>query len=372
MIDKTILIISPEAWGVNFVSKHHYANYLAKDNTVYFLNPVESSIINPLGNVNLKVEHIKENLVQLNYQNLLPRLNDFPKFIQSQIYKKQAQQIQNSLGIKQFDIVWSFDPNRFWNLDNFKSDKKIYHTVDVHSTKYEHDICNSADLVIIVSNYLKNKINTKTKIIQLNHGVNISNKQSKSNYSINGIHPIKIGFMGNMASNNIDFELLIELAKTTSSTADIIIIGPTKPNNLGNTYSPEINKKIKELQECNNVYFYGEIESKNLNSILSKFDIHLILYKKFEKNIAPHKLSNYLQTGSVVLSSFIYDIDTYPKESIITVNNNTNIPNKLIKIIENLDYWNDIKLREIRKKYAIKNLYSKKLEEINNHLYKTI
>ena len=37
--NKTILIISPERWGTNFVSKHHYALELAKNNNVYFLNP---------------------------------------------------------------------------------------------------------------------------------------------------------------------------------------------------------------------------------------------------------------------------------------------------------------------------------------------
>ena len=37
--NKTILLISPETWGPVKVSKHHYANYLAKANQVYFFNP---------------------------------------------------------------------------------------------------------------------------------------------------------------------------------------------------------------------------------------------------------------------------------------------------------------------------------------------
>jgi len=115
MKNKIILIISPEAWGTNFVSKHHYANYLSKNNTVYFLNPVFSSKINPFGKINIEVENIKENLVKVNYQNLLPKLNKFPKFIQNYIFKRQAKQIQKKLNISKFDIVWSFDPFRFWN-----------------------------------------------------------------------------------------------------------------------------------------------------------------------------------------------------------------------------------------------------------------
>ncbi len=40
IINKTILFISPGPWGINHVSKHHYAIELAKiGNDVYFLNP---------------------------------------------------------------------------------------------------------------------------------------------------------------------------------------------------------------------------------------------------------------------------------------------------------------------------------------------
>ena len=40
LTNKTILIISPQAWGIMFLSKHHYAIELARrGNRVYFLNP---------------------------------------------------------------------------------------------------------------------------------------------------------------------------------------------------------------------------------------------------------------------------------------------------------------------------------------------
>ncbi len=41
--NKVILIISPQAWGKMFLSKHHYAIELAKlGNEVYFLNPPDN------------------------------------------------------------------------------------------------------------------------------------------------------------------------------------------------------------------------------------------------------------------------------------------------------------------------------------------
>ena len=42
--NKTILILSPQAWGTMFLSKHHYAVELARlGNRVYYLNPPETS-----------------------------------------------------------------------------------------------------------------------------------------------------------------------------------------------------------------------------------------------------------------------------------------------------------------------------------------
>ena len=46
--DKKILIISPEPWGVNHISKHHYALALIKKgNTVYFLKKVHPATARP-------------------------------------------------------------------------------------------------------------------------------------------------------------------------------------------------------------------------------------------------------------------------------------------------------------------------------------
>jgi len=100
MKNKTILLISPEAWGQNHVSKHLYAKYLAQENKVFFINPVSSSKKNPLGTIDCKMETIEPNLIVVDYKNLLPKLNNLPKSVQARIYKKQATQLQKILEIK--------------------------------------------------------------------------------------------------------------------------------------------------------------------------------------------------------------------------------------------------------------------------------
>jgi len=369
MVNKTILIISPEAWGANFVSKHHYANYLAKDNTVYFLNPVENSIINPLGNVNLKVEHIKENLVQLNYQNLLPRLNDFPKFIQSQIYKKQAQQIQDSLGIKQFDIVWNFDPNRFWNQENWITDKTIYHAVDDHKSSFEQNCSLNSTITIIVSEYLRSKFE-HPNLHFIGHGADVNAESTKIKIELPQGNSIKLGLIGNFLSSNIDFKKLIEIAIYFKDTIDLVLIGPFKmKGNLGGIENNDIRSNINTLEKMKNVHFLGSKPSSQINSYIETFDMNLILYKDFKKNIYPHKLMQYLLSGKLTITSYIYGIQESEIIPFISQKNNNNIIQIIEKAITQIDYWNKIEFVKKRKEFAIFNSYENKINKINNLLY---
>ena len=138
---KNILLISPEAWGKNFVSKHHVAKYLSKYNQVYFLDPAIGSNKNPFGKLTVETEDISDSLKVMRYKNLLPKLNDLPKSLQAKTYAKQAKQIQEIIEIDKFDFVWSFDPFRYWNLKWFVADHYVYHTVDVHFSKCFEDCC---------------------------------------------------------------------------------------------------------------------------------------------------------------------------------------------------------------------------------------
>lgn len=40
LTNKNILIISPDKWSELYISKHHYARYLSKNNTIWFLNAI--------------------------------------------------------------------------------------------------------------------------------------------------------------------------------------------------------------------------------------------------------------------------------------------------------------------------------------------
>ena len=99
MKNKIILLISPEAWGKSFVSKHHYASYLSKNNTVCFLNPVKGAKINAFGNVGVQTKKINNNLIEVSYENLVPRLNKLNKKVQNFFYKKLSRILKMSVSI---------------------------------------------------------------------------------------------------------------------------------------------------------------------------------------------------------------------------------------------------------------------------------
>lgn len=372
MKNKTILLISPEAWGTNFVSKHHYANYLSKNNTVYFLNPVLSSVVNPFGNVNVVINKIKENLYQVNYQNLLPRLNVLPKFIQQFIFNKQAKQIQRALQIKEFDIVWSFDPYRFWNQKIWDTNKTIYHTVDFHpQAKFEKEICKSSDSILGVTRLVIDSIKQfANPIYKIGHGADISHFTVDNLISVPGNSNLKACYTGNF-HKHIDYDLLINLAKD-NNYIDFIMIGPLQDNNLSSG-SQIVNDKLSELKSISNIFFIGSVPSNLLMSYLNQCDINLVLFKKqFEIiHCSPHKLMAYFYSGNVTISNYIDEHKTTDSDIILMVNELSELTGVLQQITNNVTDFNNEKLKYKRKQFAIENSYDNKIEEIFKIIYAT-
>jgi len=365
MKNKKILLISPEAWGANFVSKHHYANNLAKHNTVYFLNPVLSSKINPFGKINIELKNVKENLVQVNYQNLLPRLNRLPKLIQKYLFNKQAKQIQKALKVSKFDIVWSFDPHRFWNQTFWIAHRTIYHTVDFHpNTSYEYDLIKSSDLKLSISNHIPSKEISKDNSFQtINHGFdNLNTKADLKNIAIPGKNNKKAVYVGNVA-NLLDKVRLNQLA-INHSDIDFILIGPNSNSNLS------IANKEKTIIFANNVFCIGELNANMIDLYLRQCDINLLILKnrKGIKNINSHKLMHYFYSGNITISDWLMD---YTDNSILNMAKSPEEFETLFsKVIHNLNFYNSTELKEKRKQFALANTYENKIEIINNLLYK--
>lgn len=364
-MSKKILLISPEGWGNNFVSKHHYANYLSDDHEVYFLNPAHSFSKIPLNSMSIQQKTIKDGLKVINYVNLLPRLNLLSKGIQRRIYKKQAQQIHKALNISKFDVIWSFDPYRYWNLKGFNADHYIYHTVDFHpKAKFEFEICQSADLLVGVTDLVNQETPVGNKIIhKVGHGADIRGFQNEEDVKIPGVNPIKACYIGNF-HNHINYELLLQLVEQNHDV-DFIMIGPTLDSNLsqGNIIKQE---QLKKLSEQDNLHFIGSVHPTQLMSYMKQMDINLILFKKeFEKiHCSPHKVLGYFYSGNITLSNYIDEHKSTDSDIIRMVKTETELVRKFQKIKSEIKVLNKEEMAQKRREFALNNSYENKIAEI--------
>ena len=105
--NKTILIISPESWNAQFVSKHHYSVTLSQDNRVYFLNP-------PTDKNAIKESEYK-NLYIVDYVPIRG-LRFLPNFLRVYLDKRFLNKLEKTINLS-FDVIWLFENSRFYNME---------------------------------------------------------------------------------------------------------------------------------------------------------------------------------------------------------------------------------------------------------------
>ena len=368
---KIILIISPESWGKNFVSKHHYANYLAKENKVYFLNTASNWSIKNICKLEIVKNEVNKNLTTISYSNYLPKLNLLPKFIQNFIFQKTAIKIQKKI-TKEFDIVWSFDPFRFWSFAGWKTKMKIYHTVDIHpKAKFENTIAKNANFIFSISESLLVPFkNINNNCFRIRHGADLFNFKLNNNLNIElpGKQKIKAGLVGNI-NRNLDFKLIKEIVQTCRNL-DFILVGPISSNNLSPQDS-ETAKKIEALKSEPNLFFIGSVPSANIVSYLNKFDINLVLYKEENRgvNFNPHKMMGYFYAGKITVACWILEYENANKNLLTMCQKNQDIPKTIEFVSKNLDEFNSPENMQFRRSFAEDNSYENQINRIGKIIY---
>lgn len=361
-VNKKILIISPENWGISFVSKHHYAQELAKKgNVVYFLNPPSDK------NELLKISN---NLYVINYKNKWRGSNKLPIFIKNIIHKWQIKQIYKLANLKNIDIIWSFDPFRFQNLNLWQAHKKIYHSVDIHATDLEYEIANSADLILANTDNILAKFKAINRPKhKINHGLAAHFLQKQiENFDLAGgrTDKIKVGYVGNLFMQAIDKKVCVDIIKNNTQI-DFYFIGANKSeeNNLSTRQSSDF---IQELAAENNVFLLGAKPSAELPSLMQNFDLFLFCYQDNPPIIDnPHKILEYLSTGKTIVATYI---DEY-KDKINLLQmakKNSELLVLFQKTVGNLDYYNNNEMQTLRKNYAAENTYTQQIKKIENLL----
>jgi len=352
LTNKKILVISPEPWQHIFISKHHYAINLAKDdNVVFFLNPPSDK--------NLCSHTDYANVFTIDYKPLVRGLNGLPlpfaRFL-------SAFDIKNifSLAKTKFDVVWSFDPYRFQFLDQFKVRIKIYFAADWHaSRKNEGLLANQVQLVLSPSRLLLDQIKTKTPRFFLNHAVEDYFFKEEVMTTLPGKQNIKVGYVGNLQSKFLDFDLL-ENVVALNADCDFIFAGDDSV------------PQLKRLKECSNVYFVGRLDNRIVSSFLKACDVLLLCYDTDKYRVEAsnsHKVMEYLASGKSIVSTRMQEYKNFP-EFIFMPKENSGLPELLKNVVKNLPECNSDAAREKRIDYANQHTYDRQLMQIDHFLQK--
>lgn len=362
--NKNILLISPEAWGNNFVSKHHFAIELSKrDNNVFFLTHYSNKI---------QIIQITDNLQIVHYRNKFRGLGKLPNFISSFLTLIEFMSIERICKTK-FDIIWNFDSSRFFNLSRIKKVFKIAHLVDLTESFQRPLLCKTSDVGFCTTQYIAEEMKKNNDhIFNIGHGVALSTSQMDENDTtlikeIKNTYEICAGYVGNLAISYLDWETIYQIATYHPEVA-FIFIGSLKKSNISK--GENSNPFIKKVLGLNNAYFIGERPSNSIIPILIELDVLLLIYKSklFKEQLSnPHKLLEYLATGKVVLASWT---DEYKnkRQLLEMCSKNEDLPGKFKEIIENPSYYNSLEKQSLRKKYVSDHSYANIVDKIESTL----
>lgn len=365
--DKKILLISPEPWGVNHISKHHYALALIKKgNTVYFLNPPGMAD---------KITEVAERLFVINYTLPLRGANRFPYFIANLINKITAAKILK-LAKTNFDCFFSFDPFRFQNPSVFgRKLTKIYYAADLHHTPQERKLIANCQLIVSVSKSILARFEVyKKPLLFINHALSeifaekARERLSKEELSVKSSE-IKCAYVGNLLSRYIDYEILINIT-ASNPNVKFYFIGPYKQNNLGGDEN-EFVSQIGRLQSLENVQLLGSKQPAEVCKIIHEMDMFLMTYNADEYPVEvsnSHKLMEYLSTGKTIVANrtMTYESASH-KDLIIMSERNHQLPKLFLETIEKLETYNSPLLLKKRINFALENTYSKQIEKLEQY-----
>ncbi|MCO6499211.1 MAG: hypothetical protein J5I47_02405 [Vicingus serpentipes] len=364
--NKTILILSPEDWGENLLSKHLYAQELSKNNKVYFVHTVAHPTQKEL--VSLKI--ISSNLNIVHLKKVAKGLFKLPSFLidfQNSIILKKMLKV---LPIKTIDVVWSFDQSKFQNLHQFNATVKIFHPVDFipKAKPFLNRIANTADVVFSVSELILDEIKTTSPKYFINHGLDelfITRDIPIHPPSFINPEKINVGYVGNLQMKLIDWDNLVRTIKE-NPTINFVFIGPDKASNIGGSITFG---QLDVIKKMNNTFFTGVLSKSKLQQTLHFFDAFLMCYndKKFPIQVSnSHKILEYLSTGKTIIS---YPIFTYKNSNLIEiVNENHELPERVHEIANTINEFNSNEKKEMRIAYAKNNSYPQQIKRIEHIL----
>jgi glycosyltransferase involved in cell wall biosynthesis len=350
LVNKRILIISPEGWDHIPVSKHHYARTLAAhNNTVYFLNPPsDRNLLQPAKGC--------ENLMVVEYTTLRG-INRLPRMLRDGVNSRIVKQIK-TLCNGAFDVVWTFDSFRFQNLRLWEASLNVYHVVDVHSSPLEHQLAGSADVVLTVSQLIYDRFVNRTNTLKakINHGLASYFFDAPPGEHNGNRNQLKAGYVGNLDNWCLDKQTLLRIV-AENPDVDFHFIGPFK----------EEAPLVTTLQKLRNCYLVGRVESEKLPELFRGMDLFLMCYNGADKvvNSNHHKILEFLSTGKPAVINFT---DEYKDtdDLVVMADTNDQLPALFKQVRSDIKKYSTPDMMAKRRAFAQSNSYEAQLLKIDN------
>lgn len=378
--NKTILIVAQEDWGDMYISKHHYANELARvENTVYFINGPDQVNKLKLGEIKTSSFGIN-NLFLVEHRFFYPYIIKFKlPWLHRFLVKIHINNIVKKIK-KKIDIVWSFDLSNTMPLRCFPENCiKVFMPVDEPLQDVAIKSAQGADILFSVTNEILKKYNRySVPKFFINHGV--SEKFINDEITQENNNPIRVGLSGNILRPDIDHATLSAIIRSNSNV-QFDVWGTINPS-LSNLISVR-DAQGKSLQfigllsELDNVVLHGQVTPSQLANEIKQVDGFLICYdikKDQSKGTNYHKILEYLATGKVIISNNITTYKNYTGliEMADSRKSNEELPELFSKVVNNIAYYNSTGLQKKRIEFAKEFTYSKQIQKIdrliNKHL----
>ncbi|HQQ96891.1 MAG TPA: glycosyltransferase [Cyclobacteriaceae bacterium] len=345
----TVLMIAPEPWSHNFLSKHHYALALTqRDNRVFYLNPPGEKS---------QVVEVVPGIFVVDYKPGLRGINHLPKGLSLRFQRKDAQRLLNMIG-RPVDLLWSFDPYRFQELKVFGSKNVWYYAADWHRNKrLDCRTADSADHLFSPAQVILDGIDTRTPKTKINHGVADYFLKPVTPEALPGKQSIKAVYVGNLGSKLLDTDLLIEVVKKNFRT-DFIFVGEPE----GNVYN--------ELRELGHVYFIGRKSNDRIPGYLAAADLLWLCYDtiRFRREASnSHKVMEYLASGRAVVSTRLEEYADR-EDLLLMPPNPKDYPAFFGGVVDDLATHNQTINQQYRRNFAAANTYSGHLDQLEKML----
>lgn len=226
-----------------------------------------------------------------------------------------------------------------------------------HGVNKEHWAINNADLVLVSSQGLQQKLSLiKEPVHLVSNAIKLELFNSfKTDYKLeqlNGNKRKTVVFTGNVSALRFDYNLLLLLVKELPD-CHFLMIGPYKENEL----------KAAQLLNCDNIQWLGPMRIEQMANYIYQADCTIIPYlcNTLTFSIYPLKINEYLAMGKPVVSTcFSEDIAAF-SDFIYLAKTHQEFLEQLKKALAEP---NDEVFKIRRKQVAQKNNWTSRVDEI--------